>query len=86
MQNKQRAALLILTLVLSPVASAQLTQQRLDSTIRVDNTNQTRLEAVRIIDNIWWVGHSAVGALLITSSDGHLRIATTSTELAPWPA
>ncbi|MCH7636841.1 MAG: hypothetical protein IIA12_04140, partial [Proteobacteria bacterium] len=60
MQNKQRAALLILALVLSPVASAQLTQQRLDSTIRVDNTNQTRREAVRIIDNIWWVGHSAV--------------------------
>lgn len=84
MQNKQRAALLILALVLSPVASAQLTQQRLDSTIRVDNTNQTRREAVRIIDNIWWVGHSAVGAILITSSEGHILIDTTSTELAPW--
>ena len=84
MQNKQRAALLILALVLSPVASAQLTQERLDSTTRVDNTNQTRRDAVRIIDNIWWVGHSAVGAFLITSSDGHILIDTTSTELAPW--
>ena len=84
MPNKQRAALLILAIVLSPVASAQLTQERLDSTTRVDNTNQTRREAVNIIDNIWWVGHSAVGAFLITSSDGHILIDTTSTELAPW--
>lgn len=84
MRNKQRAALLILAIVLSPVASAQLTQERLDSTTRVDNTNQTRREAVRIIDNIWWVGHSAVGAFLITSSDGHILIDTTSTEQAPW--
>ncbi len=83
-QNKQRATLLILALALSPVASAQLTQERLDSTTRVDNTNQTRREAVRIIDNIWWVGHSTVGAFLITSSDGHILIDTTSTELAPW--
>ena len=84
MQNKQRAALLILALVLSPAANAQLTQERLDSTTRVDNTNQTRRDAVRIIDNIWWVGHSTVGAFLITSSDGHILIDTTSTELAPW--
>ncbi len=84
MPIKQLRALLILALALSPVASGQLTQERIDSTIRVDNTNQTRREAVRIIDNIWWVGHSAVGAILITSSDGHILIDTTSTELAPW--
>ena len=84
MQIKRHAALLILALALSPNASAQLTQERIDSTIRVNNANQTRREAVRIIDNIWWVGHSAVGAILITSSDGHILIDTTSTELAPW--
>ena len=83
-QSEQRATLLILALALSPAANGQLTQERIDSTIRVDNANQTRREAVRIIDNIWWVGHSAVGAILITSSDGHILIDTTSTELAPW--
>jgi len=84
MQIELRAALLILALALSPHASAQLTQERIDSTIRVDNDNQTRREAVRIIDNVWWVGHSAVGAILITSDEGHILIDTTSTELAPW--
>ena len=79
-----RAALLILVLALSPAATAQLTHERIDSNIRVDNANQTRREAVRIIDNVWWVGHSAVGAILITSSEGHILIDTTSTELAPW--
>ncbi len=84
LQSNRRVALLILALNLSPIASAQLTQDRIDSTNRVNNANQTRREAVRIIDNIWWVGHSAVGAILITSSDGHILIDTTSTELAPW--
>jgi metallo-beta-lactamase class B len=84
MQIELRAALLILALALSPTANAQLTQDRIDSTIRVDNDNQTRREAVRIIDNVWWVGHSAVGAILITSDEGHILIDTTSTELAPW--
>jgi metallo-beta-lactamase class B len=84
MQIELRVALLILALALSPTANAQLTQERIDSTIRVDNANQTRREAVRIIDNIWWVGHSAVGAILITSDEGHILIDTTSTELAPW--
>ena len=84
MQNKQPAALLILALAWSPIVSAQLTQDRVDSTNRVNNANQTRREAVRIIDNIWWVGHSEVGAILITSAEGHILIDTTSTELAPW--
>jgi len=76
--------ILLLALALSPMANGQLTQDRIDSTIRVDNSDQTRREAVRIIDNIWWVGHSTVGAILITSSDGHILIDTTSTALAPW--
>ncbi len=84
MPIRQLRALLILALAFSPTASGQLTQERIESTNRVDNTNQTRREAVRIIDNIWWVGHSAVGAILITSPDGHILIDTTSTELAPW--
>lgn len=84
MQIELRAALLILALAISPAATAQLTQERIDSTIRVDNANQTRREAVQIIDNIWWVGHSAVGVILITSPEGHILIDTSSTELAPW--
>ena len=84
MRSSKAALLPILALILSPIASGQLTQDRIDSNNRVDNANQTRREAVRIIDNIWWVGHSAVGAILITSADGHILIDTTSTELAPW--
>jgi metallo-beta-lactamase class B len=82
--QSNRVATLLLALALSPMANAQLTQDRIDSTNRVDNSNQTRREAIRIIDNVWWVGHSAVGAILITSPDGHILIDTTSTELAPW--
>ena len=82
--RSNRSIILLLALALSPMANGQLTQERIESTTRVDNANQTRREAVRIIDNIWWVGHSAVGAILITSSDGHILIDTTSTELAPW--
>ncbi|MEJ2171335.1 MAG: subclass B3 metallo-beta-lactamase [Woeseiaceae bacterium] len=84
---KQRAFLLpitLLALAFSPAALAQLTADRIDSTNRADNADQTRRMPTRIIDNVWWVGHSEVGAILITSPDGHILIDTTSTELAPW--
>jgi len=78
------ASLAILALTFSPIAFGQLTTDRIDSTNRADNADQTRRAPQRIIDNIWWVGHSEVGAILITSPDGHILIDTTSTELAPW--
>jgi len=77
-------AMLVCAFALIPVTHAQLTEDRLDSSLRVDNANQTRREAVHIIDNIWWVGHSKVGAFLITSAEGHILIDTTSTEQGPW--
>lgn len=80
-----RCALLgALALGMSPTTSAQLTQERIDSTNRANNADQARREPINIIDNVWWVGHSAVGAILITSDEGHILIDTTSTELAPW--
>ncbi len=79
------AALITLAgLAVSPPLQAQLTSDRIDSTNRADNADQTRRDAINIIDNIWWVGHSAVGAILVTSAEGHILIDTTSTELAPW--
>lgn len=83
-KHNNLAAIALLALALSPMAFGQLTEDRIDSTNRADNADQTRRAPVRIMDNIWWVGHSEVGAILITSDDGHILIDTTSTELAPW--
>jgi len=58
--------------------SAQLTPDRLDSTNRADNHNELK-DPFRIIDNLWWVGHSQVGAFLITTPEGHIIIDPTST-------
>ena len=82
--HSKLASMAILALAFSPMAYGQLTTDRIDSTNRADNADQTRRAPIRIIDNIWWVGHSEVGAILITSPDGHVLIDTTSTELAPW--
>jgi metallo-beta-lactamase class B len=46
-----------------------------------DNDNSPR-DPDRLIDNIWWVGHSKVGAFLITTPDGHFLMDTTSPEEA----
>jgi metallo-beta-lactamase class B len=46
-----------------------------------DNDNSPR-DPDQLIDNIWWVGHSKVGAFLITTSEGHFLMDTTSTEEA----
>lgn len=77
-------AALLGAMLLAPPANAQLTQDRLDSALRVDNSNQVRRDPVNIIDNIWWVGQDKVGVFLITSGEGHILIDTSSTELAPW--
>ncbi len=83
----RRAAAALATLaamLIGPAAFGQLVPERIDSTNRADNADQTRREPVNVIDNVWWVGHSAVGAILITSDEGHILIDTTSTGLAPW--
>ncbi len=64
--------------------SAQLTPDRLDSSNRANNEDQTRRDPVQIASNIWWVGHSEVGSFLITTSEGLILMDTTSTEHAPW--
>jgi metallo-beta-lactamase class B len=80
----RRAGLGVIAVALCPAAFGQLTPDRLDSTNRANNADQARRDAINIIDNVWWVGHSAVGAILVTSEEGHILIDTTSTELAPW--
>jgi metallo-beta-lactamase class B len=80
----RQATLGLAAVIFSPIAFGQLTADRLNSTNRANNADQTRREPIKIIDNVWWVGHSAVGAILVTSDEGHILIDTTSTELAPW--
>ena len=46
-----------------------------------DNDNSPR-DPDHLIDNIWWVGHSKVGAFLITTPEGHFLMDSTSTEEA----
>lgn len=50
---------------------------------RADNENHKK-DPFRMIGNIWWVGHSQVGAFLIKTSAGYILIDTTSTAEAPW--
>ncbi len=70
-------------LLLSGNASAQLTMDRVDSSNRPNNENHRR-DPARLIDNIWWVGHSEVGSFLITTSEGLILIDPTSTENVNW--
>jgi metallo-beta-lactamase class B len=44
-----------------------------------DNDNSPR-DPDRLIDNIWWVGHTKVGAFLISTPEGHFLMDTTSAE------
>ena len=43
-----------------------------------DNDNSPR-DPDHLIDNIWWVGHTKVGAFLITTPEGHFLMDSTST-------
>jgi metallo-beta-lactamase class B len=74
---------LTLLMVISVNVPAQLTMDRIDPSNRPDNVNHRR-DPVRLIDNIWWVGHSQVGSYLITTPDGHILFDTTSTEEVSW--
>ena len=78
-------ALLIwcLSLFLSTNVSAQLTPDRIDASNTIDNVNVQR-DPVRLIDNVWWVGHSQVGAFLITTPDGHVLVDTTHPHDVHW--
>lgn len=49
----------------------------------VDNENKRR-EPFRMIGNIHWVGHSQVGAFLLTTPEGHILMDSTSTSDWPW--
>ena len=48
-----------------------------------DNYNEKK-EPFRMIGNIYWVGHTQIGAFLITTPEGHILIDTTSTEQSHW--
>jgi metallo-beta-lactamase class B len=50
---------------------------------RADNRNVPR-DPVRLIGNIYWVGHSQVGSFLVKTSQGAILMDTTSAEQWPW--
>ena len=50
---------------------------------RADNYNEKK-EPFHMIGNIYWVGHTQVGAFLITTPEGLILMDTTSTEESPW--
>lgn len=72
------------SLILSANVSAQLTPERLDSSNRANNDEQTPRDPVQITSNIWWVGHSEVGSFLIATSDGLILMDTTSPHHYKW--
>lgn len=49
----------------------------------VNNENEQRAP-FRMIGNIHWVGHSQVGAFLLTTPEGHILMDSTSTSDWPW--
>lgn len=79
-----RSIICALALLASTNISAQLTPERLDSSNRANNEDQTRRDPIQIANNIWWVGHSEVGSFLITTSAGLILMDTTSPEHASW--
>ncbi len=50
---------------------------------RANNDNE-RHEPFRMIGNIYWIGHTEVGAFLVETSDGLILMDSTSTEQSPW--
>lgn len=50
---------------------------------RANNYNE-RHEPFRMIGNIYWIGHTEVGAFLIETSDGFILMDSTSTEQSHW--
>lgn len=75
-----------MTLLVGMNVSAQLTPERLDSSNRANNEDQTPRDPIQIAGNIWWVGHSEVGSFLITTSDGLILMDTTSPHHYEWVA
>jgi metallo-beta-lactamase class B len=76
----------VISLLLSANAPAQLNMERVNPNNpenRQENVN-VRQHPFRMIDNIWWVGHSEVGALLITSDEGHFLIDSTAEHDVQW--
>lgn len=76
----------VMSLLLSLDAPAQLNMDRVNPNNpdnRQDNVN-VRQQPFRMIDNIWWVGHSVVGSLLITSQEGHFLIDSTAEHDVQW--
>ncbi len=70
---------LLLTSSVSMYASAQVSTDLGIGVGSPDNNNEPR-DPDHLIDNIWWVGHTKVGAFLITTPEGHILMDTTSAE------
>ncbi len=76
----------VMLMLLSLDALAQLNMDRINPNNpdnRQDNVN-VQQQPFRMIDNIWWVGHSEVGSLLIISEEGHFLIDSTAEHDVHW--
>lgn len=76
-------ALLVPILICGASLSAQNVPEGQTLPPRADNRNEKK-DPLRLIGNIYWVGHSQVGSFLIKTSQGAILIDSTSPEQAPW--
>ena len=65
------------------LAGAGVMAQEVTLPDRPDNTNHQQ-EPFRMIGNIYWVGHTQIGAFLIRTSEGLILMDSTSTEQSHW--
>ena len=65
------------------LGGAGLPAQEITMPPRAENFNEKH-EPFRMIGNIYWVGHTEVGAFIIRTSDGLILMDTTSTEQSHW--
>ncbi len=65
------------------LAGSGLPAQEITLPPRANNFNEKH-EPFRVIGNIYWVGHTEVGAFLIRTSQGLILMDTTSTEQSAW--
>ncbi|HWP85119.1 MAG TPA: subclass B3 metallo-beta-lactamase [Terriglobia bacterium] len=82
-QSKRLGGRCALLLAAGLLAGLPASAQEVTIPPRADNTN-FKYEPFRMIGNIYWVGHSQVGAFLIKTSQGLILMDSTSAEESDW--
>ncbi|MBI2816680.1 MAG: subclass B3 metallo-beta-lactamase [Acidobacteria bacterium] len=78
-----RRGVLFVAAAMILMAGQSLVAQQLTIPPRANNTNY-RKEPFRIIGDIYWVGHTEIGAYLIKTPAGSILMDTTSLEQSEW--